>query len=204
MVTSDSLPTRRRYGAAAAASSAGALISASAEGRILRPTRLSRPADDTSAPGVHRGGMRARLLRLRPDPLKLDAALAVVLTVGLELEAWLTGSQPHHRLFVALVGPVLTLAIAIRRRYPATVGAGAGIVGVVAASLAPPNLATFGIAWICDMYALAAWSRGRRFTLGMLAYLVPALAAVPVEGSSVGNALQFIVPSTVVILLVHR
>jgi signal transduction histidine kinase len=168
--------------------------------------RISRPADDKRARAVYRHGVLAWARRLRPDPQKLDYAVAAVLTVVLQLELWLTANQPHHRIYTALVGSLLTGAVAIRRRYPTTVGAGAGIAGVVTATLAPSNLATFGIAWICDMYALAAWSRGRRFVIGLLVYVVPAVVTTLITGSASGvsKGMQFIVISTIVILLVHR
>ena len=136
--------------------------------------------------------------------MKLDYLVAAVLTVALQLEVWLSSSQPHHKVYSAIAGSLLTGAIAIRRRYPTAVGAGAGVIGVVTASLAPSNLATFGIAWICDMYALAAWSRGRRFWIGLLVYVVPAVATTLAAGASVSKGMFFIIVSTIVILLVHR
>ena len=106
---------------------------ASAARMIFRGARISRPADDT-APAQ---GYRPVVARLRIDPQRLDRALAVVLTVAIELEIWLTGNQPHHRVATSVMGPVLTAAIAFRRRYPTIVGTGAGIWGVVTASLWP-------------------------------------------------------------------
>jgi signal transduction histidine kinase len=143
--------------------------------------------------------------RRRIDLVKLDYAVAAVLTVALQLELWLSSTQPHHRLYTALAGPLLTGGIAVRRRYPTVVGAGAGLIGVVTASFAPSNLATFGLAWICDMYALAAWSRGRRFWIGLLVYVVPAVATTLTgDRSGLHSGIFFIAVSTAVILLVHR
>lgn len=134
----------------------------------------------------------------------LDRVLAVVLTVAIELETWLTGHQAHHRVATAVAGPLLTAAIAVRRRYPFLVGTGAGIWGVVTSTLFPSNLATVLVAWPCDMYALAVWTPSRRFLFGLLAFTVPALALLPFTSHSVSSGMQFIVVSTVVILLVRR
>jgi signal transduction histidine kinase len=142
--------------------------------------------------------------RLRIDPVRLDLVLAVVLTVAIELETWFSSNQPHHKLAMAIVGPLLTGAIAVRRRYPFLVGTGAGLWGVVTSTLFPANLATVLIAWPCDMYALAVWTPPRRFLIGLLAFTVPAFALLPFAPHSVSSGVLFIVVSTVVILLVRR
>jgi hypothetical protein len=48
--------------------------------------------------------------------------LAAVLTVGGELAIWLGGDAANHPLAGALVTPVVTLPVAVRRRYPGLVG----------------------------------------------------------------------------------
>ena len=147
--------------------------------------------------------MRAFLSRLRPDPFKLDYAVAAVLTVGIELETWLGGNAQGHRIALTLAGPLFTGAVAVRRRYPTTVGAGAGILGAVMQTWWPSAEVTMGIAWICDLYALAVWSPQRRFWAGLTAVLVAELAPMSV-GGGVKKGMPFIVISTVVILFVRR
>ncbi len=144
------------------------------------------------------------MARLRIDPGTLDRVLAVVLTAAIELETWFSGHQPHHKLAMAIAGPLLTAAIAVRRRYPFLVGTGAGLWGVVTSTLFPANLATVLVAWPCDMYALAVWTPPRRFLLGLLAFTVPTIALLPVAPHSVSSGMQFIVISTIVILLVRH
>jgi signal transduction histidine kinase len=143
------------------------------------------------------------MARFRIDPVRLDRILAVVLTVAIELEIWLTHNQQHHRIAAAIAGPLLTGSVAVRRRYPTLVGAGAGVWGVVTSTFWPMNLATVLVAWPADLYALAVWTPPRRFVLGLLAYLVPALAVVA-SGYGPSGAVEFVVISTAIVLLVRR
>ena len=82
--------------------------------------------------------MRARLApfrRLRLDPLQLDWMVAALLTLSLELEVWLGSGAVHERLVTALLGPLVTAAVAVRRLYPTIAGVSAGVlVAFVAAS----------------------------------------------------------------------
>ena len=142
--------------------------------------------------------------RLRIDPVRLDRVLAVVLTVAIELETWFSSHQPHHKVAMAIAGPLLTAPIAVRRRYPFAVGVGAGLWGVLSSTLFPANLGTVLIAWPCNMYALAVWTPTRRFVIGMLAFIVPALVLLPFSSHSFSSGMQFLVISTVVMLLVRR
>jgi GntR family transcriptional repressor for pyruvate dehydrogenase complex len=66
-----------------------------------------------------------------PDPLKVDWAVAVILTLGLELEVWLGSSASSERVPLALLGPTVTAAVAVRRLYPASTGLVAGFVAVL-------------------------------------------------------------------------
>jgi signal transduction histidine kinase len=127
----------------------------------------------------------------------------VLLTVMLEIEVWVTGPVPHQ-LMVALLGPLFTLAVAVRRPHPVAVGVGAGLLGdVIAGVWGPPSLLSYGLAWICCMYGFAVWSPPRPFAIGLtviaIGGLVSALGPVTFKSS-----LQFVVVSTVVILLVNR
>ena len=140
----------------------------------------------------------------RIDLVTLDRLLAAALTAAIELELWLTSNQPHHRVAMAIAGPLLTASIAVRRRYPFAVGTGAALWGVVTSTLFPANLATVLVAWPCGMYALAVWTTRRQFVIGLLAYVVPAIVLSPFSAHGVSSGLQFTVSSTVVILLVRR
>ena len=104
----------------------------------------------------------AHLRRARLNPLKIDWLLAGVLTLGLELEAWLGGTSSREHLAVALLGATVTVAVAVRRLYPASVGLLAGLVAaLISAVWGPPSMVSWGIAWICCMYGLAARCHSR-------------------------------------------
>jgi signal transduction histidine kinase len=164
-------------------------------------------ADDRAAAGVYLDRVRtglARLRRVRLNRLKIDWLVAGVLTVGLELEAWLGGGAPRERLAVALLGAIVTAAVAVRRLYPASVGLTAGFVAtLISAVWGPPSLVCWGIAWICCMYGLAVWATTPRFAFAVAAITIAtfASAAGPV---SLSNALQFGVITLVVMVLIRR
>src|SRR5437870_7100800 len=139
----------------------------------------------------------ARFRGVRLNRLEVDCLLAVLLTLGLELEVWL-GSGSARELPVALLGPTVTAAVAVRRLYPASVGLTAGLVaGLISAVWGPPSLVSWGIAWICCLYGLAVWATPRRFAGGVV---VIALATVASAAGrvSLSNALQFGVITLVV------
>src|SRR5438105_3049932 len=101
----------------------------------------------------------AGLRRFRPDPLKVDRALAVLLTVGAQLEIWLSSEVPHHRLVGALVAPVVTGSLAARRRYPALVGTAVPVLAALEHGFGrDPQITSVPVAYFCALYALAAWT----------------------------------------------
>jgi len=139
-----------------------------------------------------------------PDPLKVDWAVAVILTLGLELEVWLGSSASSERVPLALLGPTVTAAVAVRRLYPASTGLVAGFVAVlIAAAWAPPSLVTWGIAWLCCMYALAVWAQPRRFAFGLGAITLATFATAALPNGHPGSTLQFGVITLVIMLLVR-
>jgi predicted lysophospholipase L1 biosynthesis ABC-type transport system permease subunit len=107
-------------------------------------------ADDRAAVGVYLDRVRTglpRLQRVLLNPLKIDWLVAAVLTLGLELEAWLGTGASSERLATALLGAVVTAAVAVRRLYPATVGLAAGFVAALIAGVwGPPSLVSWAIA----------------------------------------------------------
>jgi signal transduction histidine kinase len=66
---------------------------------------------------------RARMLTARPrrfDPARVDALVASLLLIEMELQLWLN-AQLHHRLPAALAAVALAAAAALRRRWPLAV-----------------------------------------------------------------------------------
>jgi signal transduction histidine kinase len=155
--------------------------------------------------------MRERLLLYRPDPVRFDRALAAVLTVAFWVETWTGGDAEGHRIALSIGGTLTTVAVAFRRRYPAVVGIGSALLAVVLQTFWPSGEIAYGIAWFCNMYALAVWTPTRVFALGLLAYAGSALvlALLPVGKHGGGehglkHTAPFVVVSTVVMLIVRR
>src|SRR5438093_1031425 len=115
----------------------------SADRLIFRPRQIGRSADDTTREDVYRAAMRIR----RPDPVKLDWAVAALLAVGGQLEVWLGTGAHGERPVVATSGTILAAAVAVRRRFPAAAGiTAAAVANVVAVAWRPPSLVTYGVA----------------------------------------------------------
>jgi signal transduction histidine kinase len=148
-----------------------------------------------------------RLLRLghfRIAPVRLDLIVAVVLAIASELETWLGSTSGRERLVVAIAGPLMASTVAVRRRYPAAAGIAAALVAnIVAIAWKPPNTVSFGVAWLCSIYALTVWTTPRLFAIGAAVLALPPLVAVAVRGEPKGGA-SFTVITLVVMLLVRR
>lgn len=136
----------------------------------------------------------------RPDPVKLDRALALVLTIAGELQIAAGGIAGKDRLGPAVLAAGLGLAVAYRRRYPTLAGTGAGIAtGLSIAIGGDPQVLSNAVAYLCSVYALAVWSPPRRFALGMTAILAADLVPGPVYGQRPLWAL-----GTLVVMLIVR
>jgi signal transduction histidine kinase len=156
---------------------------------------------------VYVEGVRARPLRLgglRVDPVSLDVLLAAALAVVSELEAWFGSVSGRERLAVAIAGPLMASTVAVRRRYPAAAGITAALIAdVVAIAWKPPNTVSFGIAWLCSIYALTVWTTTRLFAIGVAVMALPPLMSVAIRGEPKGGA-SFTAITLAVMLLVRR
>ena len=74
---------------------------------------------------------------------------------------------------------------------------------VVAGVWGPPSLLSYGLAWICCMYGFAVWSPPRPFAIGLTVIAIGGLVSA-VGPVTFKSSVQFVVVSTVVILLVNR
>ncbi len=146
-------------------------------------------------------GRLSALLRFRPDPVTVDRLLALVLLLDALLGALVGGDSGTHRVALALLAPIMTLPIAVRRRYPLLVGAGIPVLGAFAHGLWDPQAIAYPIGEFCALYALAAWTRPRQFLLGTTVFVAAALA--PLNGSAKGGP-SFVAIVLVVMLLVRR
>jgi signal transduction histidine kinase len=145
------------------------------------------------------------LLRFARDPVTIDRALAILLTVVAELDAWLGSDAAHHRLASALATPVITASIAVRRRYPALVGTAVPVFAAFNFALwhGPQSIGT-PIGNFCALYALAVWTPSRRFAVGFALVMAAFLATAAGPNGDLRGAGGFTVIAAVVILLVRR
>jgi signal transduction histidine kinase len=118
----------------------------------------------------------SRILRRRPSPPRVDAALALVLTVGAVLEIWLAGDGGQARAAATLMAVGTIAPIAVRRRWPTLVGAGVPALAALDHQLFDAQFVGYPIANFCAMYALAVWTPPRRFALGLVVFAVTNLA----------------------------
>lgn len=129
----------------------------------------------TRVPGL--GGFRI-------DPVKLDLVLAALLAITSELEAWLGGVTGQEQVVVAVAGPLMAGTVAVRRRHPAVAGIAAVLIAeIVAIAWKPPNTVSFGVAWLCSMYAFTVWTSTRMFAVGAALLTVPTLVSVAIRAS---------------------
>ena len=104
------------------------------------------------------------------------------------------------RLLPGLSVLVMGLAVALRRRFPATAGTTAAVLQSLTIALhGDPQIVTNAICYFLALYALAVWTSTRRFVLGLAA--VAATLLVP---SSRGDRFLWTAVSVVVMLIVRR
>jgi len=147
------------------------------------------------------------LRHFRPDPLRVDRILAILLTVGAELAIWLGGDAAHHRQGAALIAPAMMAPIAVRRRYPTLVGTAVPVLGAIQIGLwggAAPQFVGQPIATFCALYALAVWTPPRRFVIGLTVVVVSFLAASLGPKGNPQSSVLFTLVTVVVMLLVRR
>jgi signal transduction histidine kinase len=154
--------------------------------------------------------MRTLFSRIRSDPVRFDRILAAGLTVALLLETWLSRNTGGHPVALSIGGAITTVAVAFRRRYPAEVGIGVALLSVLMQSAWPSQTVSYGVAWICCMYAFSVWTATRTFVLGLVAYCATALIAawLPFRSGTIHHRFQqtvpFIVVSTIVMVIVRQ
>ena len=152
--------------------------------------------------------MRTRLSslpRFPPDPVMLDRALAALLTLGAQLEIWLSSEVTQHRLEFALVAPLITAPIAVRRRYPTLVGTAVPVLGALQYAFGrDPQIVSGPVAIFCALYALAVWTPPRRFAVGLALVVAVDLAASVAPKGNLHSAVPFTVVTVLVMLIVRR
>jgi signal transduction histidine kinase len=172
---------------------------------IFVPEVIHPAADDRARRSVYGLGMRLRLPRTFPrfDPLTVDRALAVVLTVLAQAEVWL--GHADHRLVAAFVAFVATASIAFRRRFPTIVGIVVPLLFAIQLGFwGDPQIIFAGIGYFCALYGLAVWTPSRQFALGIAFLLVGFFVASYGPKGNVDNTVMFTAVTIAVIVLVRR
>ncbi|HEX3057056.1 MAG TPA: sensor histidine kinase [Gaiellaceae bacterium] len=145
--------------------------------------------------------------RLRIDPLPVDVGLAVVLLVTSEVAVWWGrgGVARAHPVGVAVIAAVVTAAVAVRRRYPFTVGVGVVVLSSFQIAFwGDPQLIPTSIAFFLLLYAFTVWTPTRRFVLGIGLLVAIFLASAAGPKGSLSHTVFFTVVTLVVMLLVRR
>ena len=140
---------------------------------------------------------------LRPRLVLVDRVLAIGLTAWLYAETWTTGSAQGHRVAVSLLWPWVTAAVALRRRFPTSVGVLAATIAIVAQAVWPSQVTGTAIGWMCDLYAITVWTSTRRFGGFVFFYLAASAASIALNPSGVRGLVFFTVVSTIVMSLVR-
>jgi signal transduction histidine kinase len=148
---------------------------------------------------------RVHLGRWRPDPVRFDIGLAIVLFVAAELEIWLTDDANGHRIVAALGAPVLAASVAVRRLYPLLAGVAAqSTVAITFAGWSDTEILGSAIAWLCAIYGMTVWTTPRRFAIGAAYVLASNLATAAGPTGALSKSVPFTVITLAVMLLVRR
>jgi signal transduction histidine kinase len=145
--------------------------------------------------------------RLRINPVHVDVALALVLLVLSEVAIWWGrgGVAKEHTVGVAVIAALVTSAVAVRRRYPFTVGVGAvALSSFEIAFWGDPQLIPTSIAFFLLLYALTVWTPPRTFAIGVGVLIAIYLASAAGPKGNLSNTTFFTIVTLVVMLLVRR
>jgi len=141
--------------------------------------------------------------RFRVDPTRLDWALAAALSVLAELEIWLAHDFAGHRARDAAIAPLITGAVAFRRRYPLAAAATTlPFLAEVAVWDDGQNIAV-SIAWLCVIYGAAVWTSRRRFALALMVMVASDVAAAAGPRLAAKDVGPFAIVTPIVMLLVR-
>jgi len=134
-----------------------------------------------------------------------DVYLAGVLLLAAELQIWLTGSAGGPRAVAAILAPVITATVAIRRRYPALAGIAAQATIAIAFALwSDTQILGTSIAWFCSLYALTVWTTERQFIVGAAFVAASNLAAAAGPSGTLQRSTPFAIVTLVVMVIVRR
>jgi signal transduction histidine kinase len=145
--------------------------------------------------------------RLRIDPVRLDIALALVLLSLSEVAIWWGrgGVAREHAVGVAVIAALVTSAVAVRRRFPFSVGVGAvALSSFQIAFWGDPQLIPSSIAFFLVLYAFTVWTPPRMFAIGVALLMAMNFASAAGPKGRLSQTTFFTIVTLVVMLLVRR
>jgi signal transduction histidine kinase len=145
--------------------------------------------------------------RLHINPVHLDSALALVLLTLSEVAIWWGrgGVARGHVVEVAVIAALVTSAVAVRRRFPFTVGVGVvALTSVQIAFWGDPQLIPTSIAFFLLLYAFTVWTPPRMFAIGIGLLIAMNLVSVAGPKGSLSHTSFFTIVALAVMLLVRR
>ncbi len=113
----------------------------------------------------------------RVDQTRLDLILALVLVSVAELEVWAGNGVTGQRLAAALISALITASVALRRRYPFSVGAAVPAAYAIEIGFwSNLQIVAVAVAYLAALYGLTVWTPTRRFLAGVALILTADLA----------------------------
>jgi signal transduction histidine kinase len=139
----------------------------------------------------------------RPGPARIDLLVAGILLALVGLQLAVVHMTAPDRWATAVIGPLVTGSVAVRRRYPALVGMGvqALLSGSNPFFQLPAGPITIG--WFCALYALAVWTTTRLFAVGLVVFVVTDVAPAFVNPGNADTVVAFTAGAVAVMVLLR-
>jgi signal transduction histidine kinase len=151
-------------------------------------------------------GVTVVAVRPRPRGETLDRIVSALLLAASEAVVWLGNATPGLGKGVATVlALAITTPVAVRRRLPLAAGV-VSIAGVAAIFLAGAHNYSIPltIAWMCGLYAIAVWTDGVRFVIGLAVLALANVVAAAGPTMTLDNAAYFTVIPGIAMLIARR
>ena len=143
------------------------------------------------------------LSRLRSDPVKVDRAVAGVFTLVTQWSLWAGNATFGHKLGASLLALGITVPLAVRRRWPTTVGTVVPALATLDNAVFDATSIGYPLANFFALYALAVWPPTKRFVVGVVLYAAAVTVIGIVDGTPTGS-LEYLTVVIVVMLFVRR
>jgi signal transduction histidine kinase len=129
----------------------------------------------------------------------------VVLAAGSQAEIWWLRSIHGDPAFTVPVSLLMTLSVAVRRRWPlpvvVVVNAASGASGFL---LGPQESLTLVAAWLASLYTLAAYARTAQVLTGVVAAAAAVALTTAGPGGNTSHATMWLLGTVLGMVLVHR